>query len=212
MNIILIGPPGVGKGTQAKFLVDHFTIPQISTGDMLRENVRLGSDLGTRAREYMDNGRLVPDDVILGMMQNRLREDDCLKGYILDGFPRTLPQAQGLDSLLNELNQDIDTALVLELDTALIVDRLSSRRSCKDCGQVYNLLFDPPRDKGKCNTCAGDLYQRDDDLPETIVKRMDVYADQTKPLIDYYSAQGKTKSVNAGGSIEDVWQKILAVL
>ena len=179
---------------------------------MLRKNIRQGTELGKRAREYMDGGRLVPDDVILGMMQNRLRENDCLNGYILDGFPRTLPQAKGLDSLLKKLNQDIDTALVLEVNTALIVDRLSSRCSCKDCGQVYNLLFDPPRDKGKCSTCGGDLYQRDDDLPETIVKRMDVYADQTKPLIGYYSAQGKTKTVNAGGSIGEVCQKILEVL
>ena len=210
MNIILIGPPGVGKGTQAKFLVEHFNIPQISTGDMLRENVMRGTELGKKAKDSMDSGQLVSDDVILGMMQVRLMNNDCTRGYILDGFPRTIPQAEGLDDLLNGLNQEIDMVLILELDTSMIVDRLSSRRSCRNCGQVYNLLFDPPESGGKCNSCNGELYQRDDDLPETIIKRMDVYAEQTKPLIEFYSKQGKTKSVNASGTIDEVWQKIRA--
>ncbi len=212
MNIILIGPPGVGKGTQAKFLVEHFNIPQISTGDMLRENVMRGTELGKKAKDSMDSGHLVSDDVILGMMQVRLMNNDCTRGYILDGFPRTIPQAEGLDDLLNGLNQEIDTVLILELDTSMIVDRLSSRRSCRNCGQVYNLLFDPPDSEGKCNSCNGELYQRDDDLPETIIKRMGVYAEQTKPLIEFYSKQGKTKSVNASGTIDEVWQKIHAAL
>ena len=212
MNIILIGPPGVGKGTQAKFLVEHFNIPQISTGDMLRENVMRGTVLGKKAKDSMDSGQLVSDDVILGMMQVRLMNNDCTRGYILDGFPRTIPQAEGLDDLLNGLNQEIDTVLILELDTSMIVDRLSSRRSCRNCGQVYNLLFDPPESEGKCNSCNGELYQRDDDLHETIIKRMGVYAEQTKPLIEFYSEQGKTKSINASGTIDEVWQKIRASL
>lgn len=212
MNIILIGPPGVGKGTQAKFLVEHFNIPQISTGDMLRENVMRGTELGKKAKDSMDIGQLVSDDVILGMMQVRLMNNDCTRGYILDGFPRTIPQAEGLDDLLNGLNQEIDTVLILELDTSMIVDRLSSRRSCRNCGQVYNLLFDPPESEGKCNSCNGELYQRDDDLHETIIKRMGVYAEQTKPLIEFYSEQGKTKSINASGTIDEVWQKIRASL
>ena len=177
-------------------MVEHFSIPQISTGDMLRENVMHGTNLGKKAKGFMDSGQLVPDDVILGMMNEQLTKKECNNGYILDGFPRTIHQAKELDLLLYKLNQNIETVLILELKTSIIVDRLSSRRSCQSCGQVYNLLFDPPNKDGICNICSSELYQRADDLKETISKRMEVYNEQTKPLIDFYSLQNKTLKIN----------------
>ena len=191
MNIILIGPPGVGKGTQAKFLVSEFNIPQISTGDMLRTNIKNGSLLGKEAQIFMNAGNLVPDEVILGMMETRLSESDCQNGYILDGFPRTIPQAEGLEKLLSQMSKDLDSVLVLNVDHDKIVGRLSSRRSCKDCGAVYNILFDPPEQEGICNSCNGELYLRDDDRPDTIRKRLSVYTSQSDPLFEFYSQMDK---------------------
>lgn len=204
MNIILIGPPGVGKGTQAKFLVSKFNIPQISTGDMLRTNIKNGSLLGKEAQIFMNAGNLVPDEVILGMMKTRLNESDCQNGYILDGFPRTIPQAEGLEKLLSQMSKDLDSVLVFNADYDEIVSRLSSRRSCKDCGAVYNLLFDPPEQEGTCNSCNSELYLRDDDRPETIRKRLTVYTSQTEPLIEFYSKKNKVKSIDGSGDIGDV--------
>ncbi len=212
MNIILIGPPGVGKGTQAKFLVDHFNIPQISTGDMLRANVRENTQLGIEAKTFMDSGKLVPDSVILGMMKSRFSEDDCINGYILDGFPRTIPQAEGLDALLNDMQHHIDVVLVLEVENEEIVNRLSSRRSCKECGAVYNLLFDPPTLEGHCNNCNGELYQRDDDKPDTIRQRLDVYVQQTEPLINFYENKNLVSKINGLGSINDVKNRMFEAL
>ncbi len=212
MNIILIGPPGVGKGTQAKFLVEHFNIPQISTGDMLRANVRENTQLGIEAKSYMDSGKLVPDSVILGMMKSRFSEDDCTNGYILDGFPRTIPQAEGLDALLNDMQHQIDVVLVLEVENEEIVNRLSSRRSCKECGAVFNLLFDPPTTDGECNECNGELYQRDDDKSDTIRQRLNVYAQQTEPLINFYENKNLVSKINGLGTIDDVKNRMFEAL
>jgi adenylate kinase len=212
MNIILIGPPGVGKGTQAKFLVEAYNIPQISTGDMLRANVRDATPLGTEAKQYMNVGKLVPDAVILGMMKSRFNEPDCNAGYILDGFPRTIPQAEGLDNLLNDMGQKIDSVLVLNVNHEEIIKRLSSRRSCKECDTVYNLIFDPPASENKCDKCDGILYQRDDDKPETIRQRLDVYSNQTSPLITFYSGKGLVQTIDGTGKIDEVKERMFSVL
>jgi adenylate kinase len=212
MNIILIGPPGVGKGTQAKFLVEAYNIPQISTGDMLRSNVRDATPLGTEAKQYMNAGQLVPDAVILGMMKSRFNEPDCNAGYILDGFPRTIPQAEGLDNLLNDMGQQIDSVLVLNVNHEEIIKRLSSRRSCKECDTVYNLIFDPPASENKCDKCDGILYQRDDDKPETIRQRLDVYSNQTSPLITFYSEKGLVQTIDGTGKIDEVKERMFSVL
>ena len=212
MNIILIGPPGVGKGTQAKFLVEAYNIPQISTGDMLRANVRDATPLGTEAKQYMNAGQLVPDAVILGMMKSRFNEPDCNAGYILDGFPRTIPQAEGLDNLLNDMGQQIDSVLVLNVNHEEIIKRLSSRRSCKECDTVYNLIFDPPASENKCDKCDRILYQRDDDNPETIRQRLDVYSNQTSPLITFYSGKGLVQSIDGTGKIDEVKERMFSVL
>jgi len=212
MNIILIGPPGVGKGTQAKFLVEAYNIPQISTGDMLRANVRDATQLGTEAKQYMNAGQLVPDAVILGMMKSRFNEPGCNAGYILDGFPRTIPQAEGLDNLLNDMGQKIDSVLVLNVNHEEIIKRLSSRRSCKECDTVYNLIFDPPASENKCDKCDGILYQRDDDKPETIRQRLDVYSNQTSPLITFYSGKGLVQTIDGTGKINEVKERMFSVL
>ena len=209
MRLLLIGPPGGGKGTQAKFLVDHFTIPQISTGDMLRNNVRNKAVLGIKAQAYMQAGQLVPDTVILNMMKDRLAEDDCVNGYILDGFPRTIPQAEGLDELLNNLGQQLDCVVVMKIADSLIINRLSNRRSCKECNQVFNLLYDPPKQAGKCNECNGDLFLREDDIPDTIQQRLNIYHQQTEPVIECYTQRGMTEIIDAKGSIEDIKTNII---
>ena len=212
MRMILVGPPGVGKGTQAKFLEEKYNIIQISTGDMLRANMRDNTELGQSAKEFITAGKLVPDNVILDMMKIRFHNCDCENGYILDGFPRTIPQAKGLNKLLIEMEQKLDLVLVLNADNSIIVERLSSRRSCKDCGAVYNLLFDPPKIENTCNKCSGSLYLRDDDKPETIKDRLLVYKNQTEPLIDYYSIQNLVKSVESSGTIEKVRYNISKVI
>ena len=209
MRLLLIGPPGVGKGTQAKFLVNHFTIPQISTGDMLRDNIRIKSILGNEAQVFMQEGKLVPDTLILNMVQNRLEKDDCFQGYILDGFPRTIPQAEGLDVLLNNLDQKLDCVVVMKIVDSLIITRLSNRRSCKECNHVFNLLYDQPKNSGKCNECNGDLFIRDDDIPDTIQKRLNIYYQQTEPVINYYTKQGLTEFINAKGSINNIMTQII---
>ena len=212
MNIILIGPPGVGKGTQAKFLVEAYSIPQISTGDMLRANVRESTPLGNEAKQFMNAGQLVPDSVILGMMKSRFNDSDCKSGYILDGFPRTIPQAEGLDNLLNNMGQQIDSVIVLDVNHEEIVKRLSSRRSCKECDTVYNLLFDPPASEGACDKCESVLYQRDDDKPKTIRQRLNVYSNQTSPLIAFYTQKGLVKTINGGGKINEVKDRMFSIL
>ena len=209
LRLLLIGPPGGGKGTQAKYLVKYFSIPQISTGDMLRENVQNETSLGEKAQKFMIDGKLVPDSVILDMMKKRLDEEDCGNGYILDGFPRTIPQAEGLNDLLNEMNKILDHVVVMDVPDNLIITRLSNRRSCKGCGQVYNLIFEPPANAGKCNECSEELYLRDDDNPATIQERLTVFHQQTEPVIKYYSNQGITKVIDSKGSIDAIRTEIL---
>ena len=209
MRLLLIGPPGGGKGTQAKFLVDQFTIPQISTGDMLRENVQNETKLGKETQKFMTNGKLVPDSVILDMMEKRLYKRDCSNGYILDGFPRTILQAEGLDNLLDGMNQKLDYVVVMDVPDNLIITRLSNRRSCKECGHIYNLIFEPPANAGKCNECSEELYLRDDDNPATIQERLTVFHQQTEPVIKYYSNQGITKVIDSKGSIDAIRTAIL---
>ena len=209
MRLLLIGPPGGGKGTQAKYLVKIFFIPQISTGDMLRENVQNRTPLGKEARKFMMDGQLVPDSIILDMIAKRLDERDCSNGYILDGFPRTIPQAEGLDNLLNGMNQKLDYVVVMDVPDNLIITRLSNRRSCKECGHVYNLIFEPPTNAGKCNECNKELYLRDDDNPATIQERLTVFHQHTEPVIKYYSNQGITKIIDSKGSIEAIRTEIL---
>jgi len=209
MRLLLIGPPGGGKGTQAKFLIDHFAIPQISTGDMLRGNLNNNTSMGKKAQKFMNSGQLVPDSIILDMMQKRLTEQDCKNGYILDGFPRTIPQAEGLDYLLKGVNQQLDHVIVMDVPDNLIITRLSNRRSCKGCGQVYNLIFEPPENAGKCNNCNEELYLREDDNPATIQQRLTVYHQQTKPVIKYYSDQRLTKVIDSKGAIDEIRSNIL---
>jgi len=209
MRLLLIGPPGGGKGTQAKYLIDHFDIPQISTGDMLRGNITNKASLGKAAKKFMNSGQLVPDSLILDMMKKRLTESDCNKGYVLDGFPRTIPQAEGLDYLLKGMKQQLNYVLVMNVPDNLIITRLSNRRSCKRCGQMYNLIFKPPSIAGKCNICSEELYLREDDNPATIQQRLSVYHQQTIPVIKYYTDQGLTNVIDSKGTIDAIRANIL---
>ena len=209
MRLLLIGPPGGGKGTQAKYLIDHFDIPQISTGDMLRANIHNNTNLGKDAQKFMNSGQLVLDSIILDMMKERLTDQDCDNGFILDGFPRTIPQAEGLDSLLKSMKKQLDHVIVMDVPDNLIITRLSNRRSCKECGKVYNLIFEPPAIAGKCNNCGEDLFLRPDDNPAIIQQRLTVYHQQTKPVIKYYSDQGLTDVIDSKGAIDEIRSNIL---
>ncbi|AIY89462.1 adenylate kinase [Geoglobus acetivorans] len=212
MNLILLGPPGAGKGTQAKRIVEKYGIPQISTGDMLRDAVAKGTELGKKAKEYMDKGELVPDEVVIGIVKERLMQPDCESGFILDGFPRTINQAEALDDILDEMNRRIDAVINIAVPDEEILKRIVYRRICKECGAVYNLIYSPPKVDGKCDKCGGDLYQRDDDKEETVKERLRVYREQTAPLIDYYSRKGSLKNVDGTKNIEEVWNQIVELL
>jgi adenylate kinase len=212
MRLIILGPPGVGKGTQAKILSEKFSIPHLSSGDILRSEIDAQSDLGKLAQSYMNEGKLVPDNVVLDMMVKRLQQEDVMRGFILDGFPRTIAQAEGLGQILEDLNQELDAAIAIEGDTETIVQRLSNRRSCRNCGAITNLLFNHPKEEGKCNRCGGEFYQRDDDKPEVIRERLEVYHRQTEPLIDYYKKLFLLKRVNGMGTIGEVTNNILTEL
>lgn len=212
MRIVLLGAPGAGKGTQAKKLIEKYGIPQISTGDLLRAAVAAGTQLGKEAKSYMDKGELVPDSVVLGMVEERLKQDDCKKGYILDGFPRNTAQAEALDKMLGSLNMPLDAALSVDVPFEDLMKRLTGRRTCKSCGQMYNVYFSPPKKEGVCDKCGGELFQRDDDKEETIKKRLEVYSAQTAPLIDYYKKKGILKTVAGVGSIDDIFKNVCAVL
>ncbi len=212
MRLVLLGAPGAGKGTQAKKLIEKYGMPQISTGDLLRAAVGAGTELGKEAKTYMDSGNLVPDSVVLGMVEERLRQDDCKNGYILDGFPRNTAQAEALDEMLDKVGMSLDAALSVDVPLEDLMKRLTGRRTCKDCGQMYNIYFSAPATEGKCDKCGGELYQRDDDQEETIQKRLEVYTEQTAPLIDYYSGKGILKSVSGTGNIDEIFANVTATL
>lgn len=212
MKLILLGPPGAGKGTQAKMLTEKFTIPQISTGDILRAAVKDGTEMGKKAKEYMDAGGLVPDEVVVGIVRDRLQESDCNNGFILDGFPRTVAQADALQVSLVDMGKDLDSVISIDVDAEALVERLTGRRTCKDCGRGYHITFDPSKEEGKCDACGGTLFQRDDDQEETIRKRLQVYADQTSPLISYYKDAGLLMELDGMQPIAEVQEKMLTLL
>jgi len=212
MRIVLLGAPGAGKGTQAKKLIEKYGIPQISTGDLLRAAVAAGTPLGKEAKSYMDKGELVPDSVVLGMVEERLKQDDCKKGYILDGFPRNTAQAEALDKMLASLNMPLTAAVSVDVPFEDLMKRLTGRRTCKACGQMFNVYFSAPKKEGVCDKCGGELFQRDDDKEATIKKRLEVYTAQTEPLMGYYQSKGILKSVSGTGSIDEIFSKVCAIL
>ncbi|VAX33226.1 Adenylate kinase [hydrothermal vent metagenome] len=212
MRIVLLGAPGAGKGTQAKKLVEKYGIPQISTGDILRKAVADGTPLGKEAKSYMDKGELVPDSVVIGLVKERLTRDDCKKGFILDGFPRNTAQAEVLDKVLDETNIPLQVALCVDVDMDILMKRLTGRRTCRQCGQMYNIYFSSPQKEGVCDKCGGELYQRDDDKEETIRRRLEVYEAQTAPLIEYYKNKGILKTVEGTGGIDEIFASICSIL
>ncbi|MFH0788385.1 MAG: adenylate kinase [Pseudomonadota bacterium] len=212
MNLILLGPPGAGKGTQAKMMIDTFKVPQISTGDILRAALRERTPLGVKAKEYMDKGFLVPDEVVVDIIQERLKGTDCQNGYVLDGFPRTVAQAQALDRVLADMDSAIDHVIFIEVDNGELIKRLTGRRICRQCGRGYHAIFDPPVNKNLCDKCQGELYQRDDDNEDTVRNRLDVYDSQTFPLIQYYKEKDLVRSINGQGGIQQIFDRIKAVL
>lgn len=212
MRLVLLGAPGAGKGTQAKMLIEKYRIPQISTGDILRKAVADGTPLGKEAKAIMERGELVPDKIVLGLVEERLKQDDCKKGFILDGFPRNTIQAEALDKLLNNIKMPLDSALSVDVPKEDLMKRLTGRRTCKSCQQMYNVYYTPPKKDGVCDKCGGELFQRDDDKEETIKKRLNVYDAQTAPLIDYYKKKGILKSVIGTGSIDEIFKKVSNIL
>ena len=213
MRLVLLGAPGAGKGTQAKKIIEKYPMPQISTGDLLRAAVAAGTALGKEAKNFMDKGELVPDSVVLGMVEERLKQDDCKSGYILDGFPRNTKQAEALDAMLGKVGMSLTAALSVDVPFENLMKRLTGRRTCKSCGQMFNVYFNAPKKEGLCDKCGGDLMQRDDDKEETIKKRLDVYSAQTAPLIDYYGKKNILKSVDGGsGTIDEIFVKVCTAL
>ena len=212
MRLVLLGAPGAGKGTQAKKLIEKYSIPQISTGDILRKAVADGTPLGNEAKAVMGRGELVPDSIVLGLVRERLKRDDCRNGYILDGFPRNTAQAEALDKMLSTMSAALTVAVSIDVDKNDLMKRMTGRRTCKSCQQVYNIYFSPPKKEGICDKCGGALFQRDDDKERTIRKRLDVYEAQTAPLIDYYRRKGILKSIQGTGSIEEIFKKVCNAL
>jgi len=212
MRLVLLGAPGAGKGTQAKKLIEKHGIPQISTGDILRKAVADGTPLGKEAKSYMDKGELVPDKVVIGLIEDRLKQPDCKKGFILDGFPRNTAQAETLDAMLKKLNMPLDSALSVDVPKDDLMKRLTGRRTCKGCQQMYNVYFSPPKKNGVCDKCGGELFHRDDDKEETIKRRLDVYDAQTAPLISYYKKSGILKSVIGVCGIDEIFKKVCSAL
>ncbi|MGC1401959.1 MAG: adenylate kinase [Thermodesulfobacteriota bacterium] len=212
MNLILLGPPGAGKGTQAKMMIDKYHLPQISTGDILRAALKERTPLGLKAKEYMDKGLLVPDEVVIDIIRERLKEPDCRNGYILDGFPRTVAQAQALDKVLADMHSGIDHVISIEVEKGELIKRLTGRRTCRQCGRGYHVIFDPSLNKDLCDKCQGELYQRDDDNEDTVRNRLDVYDSQTFPLIQYYKDKNLLRSIEGQGSIQQIFDRIAEVL
>ncbi len=212
MKIIMLGAPGAGKGTQAKRIAEKYAIPHISTGDIFRANIKNGTELGTKAKEYMDQGLLVPDELTCDLVMDRIQQDDCKNGFVLDGFPRTIPQAEALDQALNKIGQKMDFAVDVDVPDENIVNRMGGRRACLSCGATYHVEFNPTKAEGICDACGAETVLRDDDKPETVQKRLGVYHDQTQPLIDYYKKQGILKSVDGTQPMEAVFQAIVGIL
>ncbi|HIC91085.1 MAG TPA: adenylate kinase [Syntrophaceae bacterium] len=212
MNLILLGGPGAGKGTQAKKLIEKYGIPQISTGDILRAAVKEGTELGLKAKAYMDKGELVPDELVIGIIEERLKQPDCQKGYMLDGFPRTVVQADALDQVLRNMGSKIDHVISIDVDKEELVKRLTGRRTCRQCGAMYHIMFNPPKKEGACDKCDGELYQRDDDNEETVRSRLEVYEKQTFPLIQYYKDKGLLRTIDGIGSIDEIFNRITKIL
>ena len=212
MNLIFMGPPGAGKGTQAKLLQDRFGACQISTGDILRKAVAEKNPLGQEASQYISRGALVPDDLIVNMVAARLKEKDCEPGFILDGFPRTIPQAESLDAILQREGIALNAALSVRVPHDVVIERLAGRRTCRNCGSLSHVVFSPPKKAGVCDRCGGELFQRDDDREETVANRLKVYNDQTAPLLDYYRQQGLLKEIDGVGAVDDINARVLAAL
>lgn len=212
MKLIMLGAPGAGKGTQAKKISAKYEIPHISTGDIFRANIKGGTELGMKAKAFMDQGQLVPDEITIGMLLDRIKEDDCKNGYVLDGFPRTIPQAESLTKALTELGDKIDWAVNVDVPDENIISRMSGRRACLGCGQTYHIVYNAPKQEGVCDVCGETLVLRDDDKPETVKKRLEVYHEQTQPLIDYYRAAGVLAEVDGTKDLENVFQDIVKIL
>ena len=212
MKIVLLGPPGAGKGTQAKSISNKYSIPHISTGDIFRKNISENTTLGIEAKTYMDKGQLVPDEVTINMVKDRLSQEDCEDGYLLDGFPRTVAQAKALDSFLESRNEELDTALAISVPNEFILERMTGRRVCPSCGASYHVKFNPPSDKKKCDLCGSDVIQRKDDTEETVNERLEVYGRETKPLINYYSDNNKLAKVDGTKAIIEVFRGICRIL
>lgn len=212
MKIIMLGAPGAGKGTQAKKVAKKYNIPHISTGDIFRANIKEGTELGRRAKEYMDKGELVPDDITIGMLLDRIHKADCKDGFVLDGFPRTIPQAKSLSEALSKLNEKIDYAINIDVPDDSIITRMSGRRACLSCGSTYHIKYSAPKKENICDNCGSELVIRDDDKPETVKKRLDVYHKQTQPLIDYYDNENILANVDGTKDMEEVFLDIVAVL
>ena len=212
MKIIMLGAPGAGKGTQAKKIAEKYQIPHISTGDIFRANIKGGTELGMKAKTFMDQGMLVPDEITIGMLMDRIGQEDCINGYVLDGFPRTIPQAESLTKALAERGEKVDYAINVDVPDENIINRMSGRRACLGCGATYHITFNPPVKEGICDTCGQELVLRDDDKPETVKKRLDVYHQQTQPLIDYYKNEGILAEVDGTKDMEEVFQDIVKIL
>ena len=212
MKIIMLGAPGAGKGTQAKMIAEKYQVPHVSTGDIFRANIKNGTELGMEAKKYMDQGLLVPDELTVKILLDRVAQEDCANGYVLDGFPRTIPQAEVLDNALSKLNEAIDYAINVDVPDENIIRRMSGRRACLSCGATYHMEHVPPKKEGVCDKCNQELVLRDDDKPETVQNRLKVYHDQTQPLIDFYSNKGILKTVDGTVDMKDVFAAIVAIL
>ncbi len=212
MKIIMLGAPGAGKGTQAKMIAEKYGIPHVSTGDIFRANIKNGTELGKKAKTYMDAGQLVPDSLTVDLLIDRISQEDCANGYVLDGFPRTIPQAQCLEDALNARGEAVDYAINVEVPDSNIVNRMGGRRACVTCGATYHLVHIPPKAEGICDKCGSELILRDDDKPETVLKRLGVYHEQTQPLIDFYGAKGVLKEVDGTQDMKAVFEAIVEIL
>ncbi len=212
MKIIMLGAPGAGKGTQAKKISEKYQIPHISTGDIFRSNIKEGTELGKKAKGYMDQGALVPDELTIGMLIDRIQKEDCNDGYVLDGFPRTIPQAESLKKAISEMGQKIDFAINVDVPDENIINRMSGRRACISCGSTYHIVYNPSKVSGVCDVCGAELVLRDDDKPETVKKRLSVYHDQTQPLIEYYEKDGVLVNVDGTQELSKVFSDIVSIL